>query len=288
MLPESHVALGRKRFDRIAQRLRADNSATFLDVALASTVLSREIAAKAPFYRRIRVRSVASRKISASGYSSEIQTSKAVGSLSRQAASEAARDVRKDNVSVGLQEWHVPMRCYAWGCGTEGQLGCGTVAGLPAFERASRPLLVNFGFSEANSATTPHGSDSVDITPIRVTCGDGCTAIIDNKRHLYTCGSGWLGHRDHASKGVDRVRIPTRIATLGTAAIAGACSFPFHISFTRVINFKEVDSDRPQFIISFKLHTHAMQHLLTVDLCTAEVAFGGGFVIACSIDGTVW
>lgn len=255
---EHSLTPGRKRLEAIAQRLRANNTGAFLDVALSKAVLSDEVSTKAPLFRRLRQRSTPP-----SGCASPAPAS--AGSQSR-LRREAARDVSADDVSVGLNEWRVPMRCYAWGCGTGGQLGCGTVAGLPAFQRASRPLLVNFGFADQGPGAPRAGADgysaaAAEITPIRVACGDGCTAFIDNTRRLYTCGTGWMGH--HVADRPDRVRVPTRVMALGSAAMAGARG---------VLSTWVLKSASPQINAS----------------SLPEVAFGGGFVIACSVDGAVW
>lgn len=217
MSREACLSPGRRRLECLAQRLRNLYPAPFLDGALSASILPRKVTANAPLYRSLHSRSVPAQQRPGSR-----AVAGTVGSASRPHRNEAARDVSSQDVTVGLHEWRVPMRCYVWGCGTDGQLGCGTVAGVPAFQRASRPLLVNFEFSdpgggERSARASTEGE--TEITPIRVACGDRCTAMIDNTRRLYTCGTGWLGHGvDH----VDRLRVPTRIASLGSTAVAGA------------------------------------------------------------------
>jgi alpha-tubulin suppressor-like RCC1 family protein len=229
MALQPELCADRKLLASITRRLCVHDAGALLSASLA--VLVRPSPARDHY--RAGGSAVARRLHDVHGQLHGAPQAVATGSGSRQSA---FHDVTAEEVSASLYEWRVPARAYAWGCGEDGQLGCGTAGGLPAFKRASRPLAVNFSFADMSGSGQGRPGDG-DSAPVRVKCGEGCTAFIDNHRRLFTCGTGWLGHPSESR--LERVRLPTRVA-----------------AFTAVP--------------------------------VREVSFGGGFTLACSVDGATW
>jgi hypothetical protein len=236
LIGESPLTSGRKRLSQLAQRLCLQDTDAFLTASLASAILGADVTAKAPLHLKSRLRAgaIAAPQVVSKKFAGAVDAGVHLGSTSGFGSrklqpklsssvldASSLHDVSTDEVSVSLHEWRVPMRAYSWGCGSEGQLGCGTVAGKPAFKKASRPLLVNFAFADmgAGMGDAADEHDRANIAPVRVVCGEGCTAFIDNLRRLFTCGTGWLG-QPRGSR-LERIRLPTLVASLSAVPIRG-------------------------------------------------------------------
>lgn len=151
-------------------------------------------------------------------------------------------DISSDQISSALIDWRAPTRLYVWGSGASGQLGAGSDPknGKAVVQRCLNPMRVHIGGDPAaddggdaktSSTSNPDSIHRgiVEVTPIRVAVGRSVTAVIDNKRRVWTTGDGWLGRG-----GLERAHIPQPVTGLGgpVSVVEVACGHGFFVCCT--------------------------------------------------------